>query len=705
MKKILFAILFSPLVCQAQFYVQVDTSSGWLPEPPLALEYLSVITGDPGDTSSLSLGAVAYWSFEEAAGVTAKDSADSYDGTLTNGPTLGETGKSGDCYLFDEPSSQWINLGTSFWDVGLNDLTIRGWIKTRNAIGVGGVMGNFGTAPYFYIRAHPNNYMKCVVNFGGGNIETQTNAYLSLNTWYHFVYRMDRDGNATLYLNNVLQTDVDDISAYSATDLSNSNTMAIGRIGNDLAGYYHDGWIDELYVDSLLWTPAQISEDYNTGTGKFWPFGGIGGDSLNMIALGHDSRADTFRVQAKLSGYPSDEDDGTNIFAYGIADTADYNDTTFTHSLTPKDTTWYILHGSGLDPEDIWAYTFDTVFIDSSNVNPPVQDEGVWDTIFYQDFEQHVTAPLYYTSAYTPPGGLPNLQPPDWNNWTWFDSDHRYPGTWPDGWYLNPNIQDSIVIDPLTGSKVLKESFDDDFLAGYGGQGPARGGDSWRMPLPDAPYSELYVSFNVQFHTNIIWNSGGKLGGGVRSIYEHGEPCPAASGFTCEAMFTPALTGICPAGGLMFYTAWKDMVCPYPDAYFWNDFQPTGDGLQYDESLGAFYFDTSIPQWYNITIRYVVNTYTGTTPNSDAIVEGYVNGRLLAQMTGLSLLSYADRNVGIRDLFWRTFWGGGADPPFDFWFLYDDIYVFTYDVSVDVPRGNELSSPGRVLNLPNWPKE
>ena len=52
-----------------------------------------------------------------------------------------------------------------------------------------------------------------------------------------------------------------------------------------------------------------------------------------------------------------------------------------------------------------------------------------------------------------------------------------------------------------------------------------------------------------------------------------------------------------------------------------------------------------------------------------------------------------------------NFFGGGGPALRDEWFLIDDVVVFVYDESVDVPRGNEVSPPGRVLNLPNWPKQ
>ena len=125
------------------------------------------------------------------------------------------------------------------------------------------------------------------------------------------------------------------------------------------------------------------------------------------------------------------------------------------------------------------------------------------------------------------------------------------------------------------------------------------------------------------------------------------------------------------------------------------------------ENENKFYFDVSAPEWYNVTVRVVCNSFTGSSSNNDGIIEGYINGHLISRTGGLHLLDYSLRDTKIYELFWRNFTGGGFSGCIvqDQWFYIDDIYVFTYDISVDVPRGNELSPPDRVLNLPNWPKE
>ncbi|GAG04700.1 unnamed protein product, partial [marine sediment metagenome] len=68
------------------------------------------------------------------------------------------------------------------------------------------------------------------------------------------------------------------------------------------------------------------------------------------------------------------------------------------------------------------------------------------------------------------------------------------------------------------------------------------------------------------------------------------------------------------------------------------------------------------------------------------------------------LLDPSQDGLGANRLSISNYFGGTIGPERDEWSYFDDLIVFTYG-DVDVPRGNELSSPGRVLNLPNWPKE
>jgi chitodextrinase len=141
------------------------------------------------------------------------------------------------------------------------------------------------------------------------------------------------------------------------------------------------------------------------------------------------------------------------------------------------------------------------------------------------------------------------------------------------------------------------------------------------------------------------------------------------------------------------------------DNITWNDYQP--EGLDYT-SGGAVSLDVSEERWYNITIRVAINSFTNGQPNHDGLMEGFVDGKLVSSIRDLYLLTASDINKGVSRITMGHFFGGNDNrfgPLRDEWTLFDDFICFTYDESLNVPRGNTPSQPGRVLQLPNLKTE
>jgi hypothetical protein len=105
--------------------------------------------------------------------------------------------------------------------------------------------------------------------FGGGNILTYSNNGLSAGNTYHIVVTWDRSGLCQMYVDGVLQTDDEDISAYVAADLTKAGQFAIGRPGNVLADYYFDGIIKKVGFWHKVLTTDEIAE---LGSGSTYPF-------------------------------------------------------------------------------------------------------------------------------------------------------------------------------------------------------------------------------------------------------------------------------------------------------------------------------------------------------------------------------------------------------------------------------------------------
>ena len=153
-------------------------------------------------------------------------------------------------------------------------------------------------------------------------------------------------------------------------------------------------------------------------------------------------------------------------------------------------------------------------------------------------------------------------------------------------------------------------------------------------------YDELYLSYNVKFSENFSSTRGGKIPG---------------------------------LGGFPGFTA---NVCPLPTQGFTvaNLFKRAGFSTtyHYDQTKGycawsgdaepVVYMTDTIwmnnGQWYNITQRVRINTFTGSTANADGINEIWIDGRMMYQETNVKYLGTQNDTLKIDALKMMHFYGG-----------------------------------------------
>lgn len=222
---------------------------------------------------------------------------------------------------------------------------------------------------------------------------------------------------------------------------------------------------------------------------------------------------------------------------------------------------------------------------------------------------------------------------------------------------------------------------------------PGNGIQFW-APVPDQPVTEIYMSYNVMFKPGFDFVRSGKLPGLDGGPDFNGRPA-FDQGFKCGLAWSGQLYNSSTEGTIAFYLYHHKMHGEYGEINTWAD--PYSSNPYYK-------FITAGQHWTNITIRLVLNTVNGKGEpgNHDGILEGYINGRLMEQWTGLCLRHTGDITIDLAKIY--SFFGGN-DETFaarrDEWILFDDFFLFTYTGEEDVPRGNMPSSPGRVLQLPN----
>lgn len=207
-----------------------------------------------------------------------------------------------------------------------------------------------------------------------------------------------------------------------------------------------------------------------------------------------------------------------------------------------------------------------------------------------------------------------------------------------------------------------------------GSVGPEQGGGQWFTKFGEL--QEVYLSYNIRFKPGFDWVISGKLPGlrgGPR--WSGAGPPSRKDGFVALLMWNKE-------GILKFYYYHHNQTHEYGDMKSWNHTIETG-------------------KWFNITIRVVINTLNKESGNPDGIMEGFINGRLVSQVTGLKLRDISCIHV---DQIFMTSSFGGVGNQFaaknNEWIDIDDVIVYDYTDSIRVVKGNIPNPKGATIVLP-----
>ncbi len=217
------------------------------------------------------------------------------------------------------------------------------------------------------------------------------------------------------------------------------------------------------------------------------------------------------------------------------------------------------------------------------------------------------------------------------------------------------------------------------FMRGYfpvGTIGPSSCGWSWDTYLP-GENTEMYFSYDIRFKPGFEWVLGGKIPGISGGIVKSGFLPQNGDGFSARLIWAEG-------GRLKFYVYHMDRKTIYGDPYFWDNFK----------------FNTG--QWYNITIRIVLNSVTNNVGNNDGILEGFIDGKLVIQLKNFRFRNF--NNIYVDNIYNCSFFGGNTaefNSLRDEWIDTDNYFAYTYSSQVsNVPRNHELSSWSTILLHP-----
>jgi hypothetical protein len=209
-------------------------------------------------------GLVGYWGFDGDAN---DYSGNNIHGSV-NGASLTEDrfGESNSAYLFDGVDDVITLTQNSLLDFGaFQDFSFSGWFNTNTAKN-NGIYGRFNgggaTGTYHYgriaitdvvHRIQPGSSSLAKDCFGSQSID--------LNTWYHVVFVIKRNGNAQVYINGLLsgESDISEIESYNISDTS--IPIYFGNIGTQI-NYFFSGMLDDIGIWDRALTQCEITALY-----------------------------------------------------------------------------------------------------------------------------------------------------------------------------------------------------------------------------------------------------------------------------------------------------------------------------------------------------------------------------------------------------------------------------------------------------------
>ena len=231
-----------------------------------------------GVASTLNTSLYAVYKAES----NANDSLATYNGTAQGGLTY-SAGKSGNAFTFNGTSSLvnfgyntfsalnadfsinlWVNLGS----LDTRQMFLSNYIYTGNPIDYNGFRFMYGSV----LTPGTNGGVRMDISDGSNNVTLLSNNYLLVNTWYMITVTRKANTATKIYINGTLS--VQNTSAINP--LLNPGYPAIGAARYATSSYEwymsNGSKIDELGIWTKELTATEVTELYNAGTGKFYPY-------------------------------------------------------------------------------------------------------------------------------------------------------------------------------------------------------------------------------------------------------------------------------------------------------------------------------------------------------------------------------------------------------------------------------------------------
>ena len=210
----------------------------------------------------------------------ANDSLATYNGTAMGGLTY-TAGKSGNAFTFNGTTA-YVDMG-DVMDLGLSSWSYSMWFNvstTNNSMLFSKTIAASSFGRFWAGTNASKVYFAFQVDFPNSNIVIETTSNISTNTWYHVTFVFDRSDKMKIYLNGSLSgvnttSGTNNLISYSSWDINTNHPFRIGAFTTaDNIGTTANftGQIDEFNIWNRVLNTTEITELYNAGTGKFYPY-------------------------------------------------------------------------------------------------------------------------------------------------------------------------------------------------------------------------------------------------------------------------------------------------------------------------------------------------------------------------------------------------------------------------------------------------
>lgn len=208
---------------------------------------------------------------------SANDSLDTYNGTAQGGLTY-TAGKSGNAFTFNGTNA-YISLPTNSFKFN-SDFSICLWSKLAgNVVDIQTLFANYtynGTYSYGYVFYYYNNALTFEIYNNSGVFQLNYTTGSLFGNWKNVVITRKYSTGTKMYIDGVL------VASNTNTQNPNYHTTMTPAIGahdygptfSNLVAYYtrNGGLIDEVNTWNKELSSTEVTELYNAGTGKFYPY-------------------------------------------------------------------------------------------------------------------------------------------------------------------------------------------------------------------------------------------------------------------------------------------------------------------------------------------------------------------------------------------------------------------------------------------------